>query len=599
MLVADRYRLDSAIGQGGMGKVWRGVDRVLDRAVAIKEMRMDGLDVEDSRIRRERTMREARATARIDHPNVVRVYDVVQEGDRLWIVMELVRSRSLEQVIAADGPRSVREAARIGLGLAAALREVHAVGVLHRDIKPGNVLLGPTGRVVLTDFGIAAMEDAQQLTAVGMLVGSPDYMAPERVGGRPQGPPSDLWSLGATLCAALAGRSPFSRATTLATLHAVLYEEPEIPEEAGPLAPVLAALLLKPPESRPTLEALAEALTPLATPLAGGPSPEAPAPQPRSDADDPGEPAPGPGEREGPAPPRDPDTTPLTPAREAPTGPGEPTAPTGPAASTTLTGPTGPAAPKPPAPDPTPTHPLRTQSPRQPRQPRRPRPLLTAALALTAAAAAAAAAVVLALTADDPSAPTPASTPEAGASRAPTVAGTARPPTPSPTPSSPPASASPSPPASTPPPTGASQAPGARNETGFSWAPPPGWTRSAKSPSNVHYHSPDGTKEIAASYALARGGDLLPQWENFERGSHDVPGYRRIRLERTTFRGGPAIVWEYAFLKDEQDATPWKGRQLGFNSGGKSYQINIWYETATEPLALRTYDLVTESFTPL
>lgn len=228
--------------------MWRAADEMLDRQVAVKEMRIDGLDPEDTRTRRERTLREARATARIDHPNVVRVYDVVDEGERLWIVMELVAGRSLERMLADDGAVGPREVACIGLGLVAALRQVHAGGVLHRDIKPGNVLVESHGhRVVLTDFGIAAIQDATALTVVGMLVGSPDYMAPERISGHPQGPPSDIWSLGATLCAALGGRSPFSRDTTLATLHAVLYEEPELPSSAGPLRDILAALLRKQP----------------------------------------------------------------------------------------------------------------------------------------------------------------------------------------------------------------------------------------------------------------------------------------------------------------------------------------------------------------
>ncbi|WP_246101016.1 serine/threonine-protein kinase [Streptomyces cyaneus] len=255
-----------------MGRVWRAVDEILDRLVAVKEMRIDGLDPEDTRTRRERTLREARATARIDHPNVVRVYDVVDEGERLWIVMELVAGRSLERIMAEEGPLGPCEAARIGLGLVAALRQVHARGVLHRDIKPGNVLVesevvSGRGRVVLTDFGIAAIQDAKALTMVGMLVGSPDYMAPERISGRPQGPPSDIWSLGATLSAALAGRSPFSRDTTLATLHAVLYEEPELPPTAGPLRAILAALLEKDPSIRPGLDDLETALQPVAFPV--------------------------------------------------------------------------------------------------------------------------------------------------------------------------------------------------------------------------------------------------------------------------------------------------------------------------------------------
>jgi len=267
LVVTGRYRLVESIGQGGMGRVWRAVDEILDRPVAVKEMRIDGLDAEDTRTRRERTLREARATARIDHPNVVRVYDVVDEGERLWIVMELVAGRSLEQLLAQDGPLSPADAARLGLGLVSALRQVHAGGVLHRDIKPGNVLVERRdGRVVLTDFGIAAIQDAKALTMVGMLVGSPDYMAPERVSGRHQGPPSDVWSLGATLCAALGRRSPFARETTLATLHAVLYEDPELPAGAGPLRDLLAALLEKEPSARPALEDVERALRPVAFP---------------------------------------------------------------------------------------------------------------------------------------------------------------------------------------------------------------------------------------------------------------------------------------------------------------------------------------------
>ncbi|MFD6924153.1 protein kinase [Streptomyces sp. NPDC059944] len=270
--MTGRYRLVESIGQGGMGRVWRAADEMLDRQVAVKEMRIDGLDPEDTRTRRERTLREARATARIDHPGVVRIYDVVDASERLWIVMELVAGRSLERVVAEDGPLDPREAARVGLELVGALRQVHAGGVLHRDIKPGNVLVERAGRrrVVLTDFGIAALQDAEALTMAGMLVGSPDYMAPERISGRPQGPPSDVWSLGATLCAALGGRSPFSRATTYATLHAVLYEEPALPAGAGALRDILAALLEKEPDARPGLEELEAALEEIARPPAPG-----------------------------------------------------------------------------------------------------------------------------------------------------------------------------------------------------------------------------------------------------------------------------------------------------------------------------------------
>ncbi|MET7714519.1 protein kinase [Streptomyces sp. NPDC005407] len=580
LLVAGRYRLDESIGQGGMGRVWRAADVILDRPVAVKEMRMDDADAEDTRIRRERTLREARATARIDHANVVRVYDVVEESDRLWIVMELVESRSLERLLVEDGPVSAREAARVGLGVVAALREVHAVGVLHRDIKPGNILLSRSGRVVLTDFGIAAIQDAKALTVVGMLVGSPDYMAPERVGGRPQGPASDLWSLGATLCAAVAGQSPFARPTTLATLHAVLYEEPELPSAAGPLSPVLASLLVKDPEARPTLDALETMLTRAASayvptllvpppppPLEPAPAEPEPAHAHESapaEPEDERAPGPAPEDADPPAP-AEGEAEPaagLAPPVPAPASP-EGRAGWGPGGLPPVQGRGG-------AGEQTPrTEPGATQGP-EARPPKRTpvpsRPLIAAA---TAALAAVTLVLVLVLAShgqdEHPGTRLEATSPP------PTVAGTSQAP-----PSTP--------------------HPGTRSETGFAWAPPKAWTRSAKSPSNVHYHSPDGKQEIAASYALARGGDLLTQWQQFERDSHDAPGYRKLRLERTTFRGNPAIIWEYVFT---QDGAPWRASQLGFTAGGKSYQLNIWYDAAVRRAAMTTYDRVTESFTPL
>ncbi|MFP3991351.1 serine/threonine-protein kinase, partial [Streptomyces sp. E11-3] len=280
-LIGGRYRLVETIGQGGMGRVWRAVDELLGRPVAVKEMRLDGAGAEDSLVRRERALREARATARIDHPHVVRVYDVAEADARLWIVMELVPARSLAQALTDDGPLSVPEAARIGLALASALRVVHAAGVLHRDIKPANVLLeraergrpergrpeqehpAPLDRVVLTDFGIAALQDAAALTRTGLLVGSPEYIPPERLLGRTQGPPSDLWSLGATLCTAVSGRSPFARATTPATLHAIAYESPELPLDTPDVTPLLTALLAKDPTDRPTADETATRLTTL------------------------------------------------------------------------------------------------------------------------------------------------------------------------------------------------------------------------------------------------------------------------------------------------------------------------------------------------
>ncbi|MFG2787231.1 protein kinase [Streptomyces sp. NPDC048419] len=656
--MTGRYRLVESIGQGGMGRVWRAADEMLDRPVAVKEMRIDGLDAEDTRTRRERTLREARATARIDHPNVVRVYDVVDEGERLWIVMELVGGRSLERIVAQDGPLAPGATARIGLGLVRALRQVHARGVLHRDIKPGNVLVEDGAeRIVLTDFGIAAIQDAKALTMVGMLVGSPDYMAPERISGRPQGPPSDVWSLGATLCAALGGRSPFSRDTTLATLHAVLYEEPKLPAAAGPLRDVLAALLEKDPSVRPNLDDLEEALLPIAfpptlptLPVGAG---EGNGGAEEDEADEPGEPAAeeptkpeaGPAvpperptpvyldtrlvqaardpRRREPEPERAPEPAPEPAAvRDAiPQETPEPAAPSAhhhvnassevasevrsevrseapsaqqPAGVSLVRTPTvpeqqsvnpnaaAPGARRSPAPVPELStrpalgpHPLRTPprelpvpaTPDGPRRPRR-RAGLIAAGGLVAAGAVVAV-VLLANSGSPGDNRADSSSSSAGTSSSsapPTVEGTARPQT---------------------------LPPGVHREAGgFAWATPKGWRRDLKTGSEVHYTSPDATQELVGKSSIARG-DLMETWKQSEQNAHQGQNYQKIRLERTTFRGNPAVIWEYTFTLQ---GTPWHARLLGFDQEGKSYQISTWYQPDIETQALKVYDKTKDSF---
>ncbi|MFD8154233.1 protein kinase [Streptomyces sp. NPDC059720] len=655
--MTGRYRLVESIGQGGMGRVWRAADEMLDRQVAVKEMRIDGLDAEDGSTRRERTLREARATARIDHPNVVRIYDVVDEGERLWIVMELVAGRSLERILAEDGPLSVCETARVGLGLVAALRQVHERGVLHRDIKPGNVLVehasGASGpgrgqedgraghprsrsrRIVLTDFGIAALQDAKALTMVGTLVGSPDYMAPERISGRPQGPPSDVWSLGATLCAALGGRSPFARDTTLATLHAVLYEEPRLPAGTGPLHGILTSLLEKDPTTRPTLDDLETALDPLAFPnptptirVPGRPPGSTPPPGPQRT-----HPGPAAGTAETPPPPRPPSGA-LPPVTQVPAdrdeftdrGPdprGEPRpepgtgsappsvqeqvresaqAQAGRTASLRRTGPTpdsvsltraetetGLRAHPVPPPDPVPPGP--GGEPPGPTAPAGPRSgpgdgsRTTSArrrtlLAVTAAALATAgtvAGVLMATSTGSPGGDTPragssaSAAPATDSGPAPTVGGTARP---------------------------QALPPGAHREAGgFAWAPPAGWRRDVKTGAEVHYTSPDGTQELVGKSSLARG-DLLETWQTSERNARQGEGYRKIRLEETTFRGRPAVVWEYAF---SLGGVHWHARLLAFTvrAKAKTYQVSTWYHAAAEQEALPVYEKVRDGFTVL
>ncbi|MFJ8592976.1 protein kinase [Streptomyces sp. NPDC093598] len=252
LLVAGRYRLTESIGSGGMGRVWRAHDEVLHRSVAIKELTA-ALYVSESEqaILLARTRAEARAAARINHSAVVTVHDVLEHDGRPWIVMELVEGRSLADAVKEEGRVEPREAARIGLWVLRALRAAHTAGVLHRDIKPGNVLLARDGRVLLTDFGIAQIEGDTTITRTGEVVGSVDYLAPERVRGHDPGPSSDLWALGATLYTAAEGRSPFRRTTPLTTMQAVVEEEAAELRHAGPLAPVITALLRKDPGARP------------------------------------------------------------------------------------------------------------------------------------------------------------------------------------------------------------------------------------------------------------------------------------------------------------------------------------------------------------
>ncbi|WP_433548371.1 serine/threonine-protein kinase [Streptomyces sp. CA-294286] len=250
-VVAGRYRLLAPLGQGGMGVVWRARDEVLGREVAVKEVRAPaGLGGTDQQRLYARLEREAWAAARVSHRNVVTVYDVATQDGRPWIVMELVRGLSLSDVLDAEGALTPQRAAQIGAEVLAALRAAHEAGVLHRDVKPGNVLLGNDGRVVLTDFGIATVEGTSALTMTGELIGSPEFLAPERALGRTPGPESDLWSLGVLLYAAVEGNSPFRLDTPLSTLRAVVDEELPPPSRAGALRPVIEGLLRKDPSDR-------------------------------------------------------------------------------------------------------------------------------------------------------------------------------------------------------------------------------------------------------------------------------------------------------------------------------------------------------------
>ncbi|NEA66218.1 serine/threonine-protein kinase [Streptomyces sp. SID12488] len=261
-IVDGRFELEARLGGGGMGTVWRARDVVLHRLVAVKEVRPPDRDLaeydpEGARMLRERVLREARALARIDHPNVVTIHHIVDggEGTYPWIVMELVSGGSLADRL-ARAPMAPAEAARTGRGVLAALTAAHDAGIEHRDVKPANVLLRPDGRPVLTDFGIAAIREATSLTATGSIIGTADFMAPERISGHEGGAASDLWSLAMMLYTAVEGHHPLRRGNTLATLAAVLHDDVPPPVRAGALGDVLMSVLVRDPAARPTAAAL-------------------------------------------------------------------------------------------------------------------------------------------------------------------------------------------------------------------------------------------------------------------------------------------------------------------------------------------------------
>ena len=257
-LIADRYALEHPIGRGGMGVVWQARDRLLDREVAIKEVTVpDTVPKAERDSLRARVMREARAAARLSHPGAITLFDVLDEPDRAFIVMELVRARTLAEIVATEGPLPPERVARIGLQIASTLDAAHRAGIVHRDVKPANVMVDEDGGARLADFGIAQVQgDDHKLTSAGMIVGSPAYMAPEQASGQGSGPETDLWGLGGTMYYAVEGKPPFERDNSIATLTAVVKAAPRPPRRAGALAPIIMALLAKDPADRPSLRQL-------------------------------------------------------------------------------------------------------------------------------------------------------------------------------------------------------------------------------------------------------------------------------------------------------------------------------------------------------
>jgi hypothetical protein len=543
-VIAGRYRLEARIGRGGMGVVWRAVDEVLGRRVAVKELLPDdSLSDGDARRRRDRTFREARAVAQLRHPHIIVVHDVVEQDERPYLVMELIDGGSLADRIARQGPVDAGEAARIGVALLSALRAAHEAGVLHRDIKPANVLIeSGTGRVVLTDFGIAQVAGATTLTETGSFVGSPEYTAPERMSGVRTGPESDLWSLGALLCTALSGESPFRRDSLGGILHAVVAAEIRPPAQAEPLLPVVRGLLERDPDRR---LGAAEAERMLRTYLETGRTPDAP--------DASATPGGGRTHRLGVA------RAPKAPASKAaaPYSPTEPDVPT--------------AVPRPPAEQP----PARSST----------RGVLVAALLVAALAGAGVSAAALLWNGDG-----------GGGSPGGTATGTRTSTTPSPsgTTTRPAATASA--------PAGARTAPSgyrtARDPAGFSLAVPDGFTRSPQG-ERVFYLSPGQTFRLGIkSTAPQPGGPEAVMNRSAADGPSTNPGYRDGRVTRTTHAGHPAALWEFTWDGFSAAEGPRHTYDLCWEQNGRMYDVWVSAPVGKVREAKEYFDVAVDTFDP-
>ncbi|MFG2337891.1 serine/threonine-protein kinase [Streptomyces yangpuensis] len=566
-LIAGRYRLDAKLGRGGMGVVWRATDQLLGRSVAVKEMVLDpALSPDEARLQRERTLREARAAAQVKHPHIIVVHDVVADGERPCIVMELVEGGSLADRLARTGPVDTAEAAGIGIALIGALRTAHAAGVLHRDIKPANVLLeAPGGRAVLTDFGIAQVSGATTLTATGAFVGSPEYTAPERMSAQsPAGPESDLWSLGALLCAAVSGVSPFRRDSLGGVLHAVVYDEIRPPAACGPLLPVVRGLLERDPAARLGADEAEEMLRALAPSAAGH------APTRRSV-------------------PEVPD------ARTAPSRTPQPrTEPAGTEPARTT------PAPAEPAPTARPVAGTASVSERAAGAPARRRPgaALVAGLLVAAIVGAGASAAALLMNEDDPAdrADRPAATSGAtggSAGGAPDAPPGAQVSAPAPAPSAPGQRTAPSS-------DGKSAPAGYRvvqDPAGFSLAVPHGFTRRADGP-RIFYMSPDETFRIGIKVSdTESGGPLAVHQRSHAKGPANNPGYRDAEVSSSTHNGRDAALWLFTWNGFSAAEGPRHTRDLCWEEDGRLYDVWVSAPVGRTAESRDHFDTAVRTFT--
>ncbi|MFF1558336.1 protein kinase [Streptomyces sp. NPDC058279] len=529
-MIGVRYRLEKRLGRGGMGTVWRAEDELLGRAVAVKELHLDG-DRETNG-----ALREARTVAQVRHPHVVVVHDVVNHEGSAHIVMELIDDGSLAERLSADGPLSVEETARTGLALLGALAAAHARGVLHRDVKPANVLMeAGTGRVVLTDFGIAHLAGVTTISETGAFVGSPEYTSPERMQGAAAGPASDLWSLGVLLCAALTGKSPFHRDSLGGVLHAVVHDEIEPPAQAGPLRPVIRGLLERDPERR---LGAAEAERLLSAYVATG---RIPLPDPAG-----------------------PEPVDAVPATVPATAPLPVTAPAS-------------------APLPATAAVVRSRAGG---------PGLRAALvaALVAVAVVATLAVTSLLRGGSQA-------PGAGTALSPTPVTTAAASPHAPTPSAPATSSSSRPAAATAKRAPAGYVTMADPE-GFGMAVPQGYQRGTDS-ERVFYVSPDGAFRIGVKTKPAVSGGPLAVMRSSDAGGADTnPGYRDASVVATTHNGLPAAFWEFTWNGFTPAEGARHTFDLCWDENGRMYDVWVSAPVGRAAEARGHFDAALDSFTP-
>ncbi|MFE5333328.1 protein kinase [Embleya sp. NPDC056575] len=591
-VVGGRYRLGTMLGRGGMGTVWRAVDEMLHRDVAIKELRLpDHLDDEEKELARERTMREARTAARIGHPNVVTIHDVVEDGGIPWIVMELVEAQSLAEILETQGTLTPADAAELGLKVLDALIAADQKGVLHRDVKPANILVTPHGRVVLTDFGIATATGTATLTTTGMLVGSPDFLSPERAEGKRPLLAADLWSLAVVLYMAVEGRNPFRRGTMISTLNAILNDEADPPRHAGGLEPVIAGWLVKDVDLRMGVEDGARILHEVAN---STPSRQYGAvPPPPTPVADPGAPT-------TPAQPYDPhgraQAGPDTGATGHPGGNTPPNSWPQPAYSPAEASPTRTGVPSPP-----PHIPHTPAPPHQPTPEPRRRGRIVAVVALVVALIAGGAAVGFLVTRDDDkgdkAAPNPTTSGQGTQPQTPPPA-TAVPPTTPPSASAPNGSV---------PPAGYELV---KDPLGFSLFMPKGArTRTVfgVNKDQIKYVTAD-RKTAYLIGATPVGHDPLGNFEQVvEATAKTKPAYKRLQLrDYTPLPPGArkAAMWEYTFDGDpingdgSGNRVPSHVMNLGVvTTGNVDYALYVAsYQSDWEPLSRERFDKMTESF---